>query len=180
LTADGTGHPVRLVTERLILDGHRPEDFEPLAAMWSDPVIMQGLGGQLSTRQESWMRLLRYRGLWPVLGYGYWAVREKTTGRFVGDIGFADFHREIDPSIDGVPEAGWILAAWAHGRCFAAEAATAAFGWLDGKTGFARSVCLIDPANRASIRLAERCGFRSPVTVAFRGAASLLFTRERP
>jgi RimJ/RimL family protein N-acetyltransferase len=173
-------HPVRLTTARLILDAHRRDDFEPLAAIWSDPAVTQGLGGRASTRQESWMRLLRYRGLWPVLGYGYWAIREKETGRFMGDIGFADFHREVEPSIDGVPEAGWVLASWAHGQGFASEAVSAALGWLDSQPSLGRSVCLIDPANRASIRLAERHGFGSPATVGFRGEAILLFNRERP
>src|SRR5262245_12457948 len=104
--------PPRLQTPRLTLDGHRQEDFEALCAVWADPLVVQHITGRPSSRADSWSRLLRYRGLWPVLGYGYWAIRETRTGRFVGDIGFADFKREITPSILGAPEAGWVLASW--------------------------------------------------------------------
>ena len=69
--------PPGLETDRLVLDGHRADDLDPLAAMWADERVVHHVGGRASTRQESWFRLLRYRGLWPVLGYGYWAVREK-------------------------------------------------------------------------------------------------------
>ncbi len=63
-----------------------------------------------------------------MLGYGYWAARETAGGRAsVGEIGFADFHRGIQPSIDGVPEMGWALASWAHGQGFAVEAIVGAF-----------------------------------------------------
>jgi len=173
------GQPVRIETERLILDAHTIDDFEPLAAMWADPEVVRHISGRPSTAQESWMRLLRYRGLWPLLGYGFWAVREKQSGRFVGDIGFADFHRPIEPPITGMPEAGWVLAAWAHGRGYATEALGAALRWLDGRAWFDRSVCLISPENQASIRLAERHGYSPSMTIRFDGEDSLLFTRSR-
>lgn len=180
MTQQEVGRPPRIDTARLILDGHHAEDLEPLAAMWADPAIVAGLGGRPSSRQESWMRLLRYRGLWPVLGYGYWAIREQGTGRFVGDIGFADFHRELQPSIDGVPEAGWVLAAWAHGRGYATEALDAALRWLDARLDIERCVCLIDPANTASIRLAGRHGFAAGSLILFRDTTTLVLSRPRP
>ena len=105
-------------------------------------------------------RLLRYRGLWPVLGHGYWAIRERETGRFAGDVGFADFERVTDPPVRGLPEAGWVLARWAHGRGFASEALQAALAWLDRNTVHERAVCLVGGDNAASIRVAEKNGFR--------------------
>jgi len=174
-----SGQPVRIETERLILDAHTIDDFEPLAAMWAEPEVVKFISGRPSTAQESWMRLLRYGGLWPLLGYGFWAVREKSSGRFVGDLGFADFHRQIEPPITGVPEAGWVLATWAHGHGFANEALGAALSWLDARTSIDRSVCLISPDNRVSIRLAERHGYLMSARIAFQGEDTLLFTRPR-
>ena len=172
--------PVRLVTERLVLWAHEVEHFEPLAAMWADPAVVRYIGGRPSSGQDCWMRLLRYRGLWPLLGYGYWAITEKESGRFVGDLGFADFHRPIEPSIRGVPEAGWVMASWAHGRGFGKEALAAALGWLDGNGVHARSVCLIAPGNTASLRLAARFGYRVDRTVRFNEEDDvLLLARER-
>ncbi|KRE14554.1 GCN5 family acetyltransferase [Bosea sp. Root483D1] len=173
------GRAIRLETERLILDLHGLEHFEPLCQMWGDAAVVRHIG-QPSTVQDAWMRLLRYRGLWPLLGYGYWALTEKASGRFVGDLGFADFHRAVEPSIRGIPEAGWVLAGWAHGQGFASEALTAALAWLDGQRAYESSVCLIAPENGPSLRLARRFGFRDERAVSFLGHDTLLLRRERP
>jgi RimJ/RimL family protein N-acetyltransferase len=60
------------------------------------------------------------------LSYGYWAVEEKTSGRYVGELGFADFKRDIVPSIEGMPELGWALVPQFHGKGYATEALRAA------------------------------------------------------
>ncbi|HEY9011054.1 MAG TPA: GNAT family N-acetyltransferase [Devosia sp.] len=169
---------MRIETERLTLDLHGVEDFDDFAAMWLDPETVRFIGGKVGTRQDCWTRLLRYRGLWPLLGYGYWAVHEKASGRFAGDIGFADFHRATDPSIEGIPEAGWVLASWARGKGYAHEALTAACAWLD-RQGFAESVCIIDPANTPSLRLADRLGYGAPRPLKIGEETITLFTRPR-
>jgi RimJ/RimL family protein N-acetyltransferase len=157
------GFVPRLETERLVLDAHCPADLEPLASLWSDPRIAAAIGINPSTRHESWSRLLRYRGLWPLLGFGYWAVREKPSLRYIGDIGFADFHREYARSIEGLPEAGWAFLPSTHANGLGTEALRAALGWLDTKPALGPAVCLIDQGNTVSIRLAKRNGFRDPV-----------------
>jgi RimJ/RimL family protein N-acetyltransferase len=170
--------PPVLDTPRLILEGHPLSDFDALAAMWAQPEVVAHIGTSTpSTPRESWMRLLAYRGLWPLLGYGYWAIRERASGRYVGDLGFADFHRTVEPSIRGVPEAGWALAPWAHGQGYATEALSHALAWLDEQDRFERSVCLISPANVKSIRVAEKAGYADPITVRFNDADSLMFSR---
>jgi RimJ/RimL family protein N-acetyltransferase len=180
MTLEPCTQPVRLETQRLILDGHCARDFDAFAAMWADPEVVGPIGGEPSTPAQSWSRLLCYRGLWPVLGYGYWAVREKAGGYFIGDLGFADFRRAIEPPILTLPEAGWAFAGGAQGRGLAGEALAAALSWFDRQAAFAGSMCLIGPSNIRSIRLAERHGFAEPRTVEATGAARLLFNRRRP
>lgn len=174
-----TASPARLETPRLVLDGHTRDDFEPLAALWADPEVVRHISGKPSTRQESWARLLRYRGLWSILGYGYWAVRERETGRFIGDVGFADFKRDAQPSMSGVPEAGWVLTTRAHGRGYASEAVAAALAWLDRSERFHEVVCLIDSANPASLRIAKKMGFLPTGNVELGGEKVPLFRRYR-
>lgn len=145
--------------------------------MWADPVVTRHIGGRPSTREESWSRLLRYAGLWPLLGFGYWAVEDKATGRFVGDVGFADFQRDITPPFEGAPEAGWVLAPWAHGRGYATEAVRAALAWADAHLGGARAVCIIDSGNDASIHVATKCGFAEYARTLYKGGPAVLFRR---
>src|SRR5437868_14514943 len=105
-----------LETERLRLRGHRDEDLANCAALWADPVVVRHTVGKPLTEEESWRRLLTYVGHWAVIGYGYWVVEEKASGTFVGEIGFADYKRDLEPSLKDVPEIGWVLASQAHGK----------------------------------------------------------------
>ncbi|HEX6858670.1 MAG TPA: GNAT family N-acetyltransferase [Caulobacteraceae bacterium] len=164
-------------TERLRLRRHRLADFEPMLAMWADPEVTRFIGGRPSTREETWSRLLRYIGHWEALGFGYWAVEDKASGAFIGDIGFADFKREMQPSFEGMPELGWALAPAAHGKGYATEAVRAAADWGDAHFGGARMVCMISPENAPSIRVAEKNGFRQFAETLFKGSPSLLFER---
>jgi RimJ/RimL family protein N-acetyltransferase len=158
-------------TERLILRPHKLEDFPFCAAMWADPVVTRHIGGIPSTEQQSWARMTSYLGHWSLMGFGYWALEEKKTGRYIGELGFADFKRGLDPA----PELGWALVSMAHGKGFASEAVQAASAWGDAR--FERTVCLINPANLASIRVAQKCGFRKFRETAYKGEAVFLFER---
>lgn len=170
--------PPVLLTPRLRLAGHEMADFESLAAMWADPQVVRFVGGTVSTPQESWFRLLRSRGLWPVLGYGYWAVHERDSGRYVGDVGFGDLHRDTTPAIGGVPEMGWVLARWSHGRGYASEAVAAALGWMDGV--HERTICILDPEHAASHRVAIKAGFVEAGMISHRDRPTRLMRRQRP
>jgi len=169
-----------LRTERLVLRGHTRADLEECAAMWGDPRVTRYIGGRPSTEEEAWARVLRYSGLWALLGYGYWVVRERDSGRFVGDVGLGDFHREITPALGEVPEAGWVLSPSAHGRGFATEAVRAVLAWADAHLPDPRTVCLIDPDNAASLHVAEKCGFREHARGSYKGEDTLILERLRP
>jgi RimJ/RimL family protein N-acetyltransferase len=104
-----------LDTARLTLRAHAPADLAECAAMWADPLMVRHIGGRPLSEEEVWARVLRYAGLWALLGFGYWVVRERATGRFVGEVGLGDFRRTLAPPLDGAPEAGWALAPWAQG-----------------------------------------------------------------
>lgn len=167
-----------LKTERLILRKHNIEDFMALHEMWAEPAVYQHIIGRPSTREESWSRLLRYIGHWSLLGYGYWAVEERASGGFIGEMGFADYHRDIDPPLDGRPELGWILKTSAHGMGFATEALSAIAAWGDAHFGGKETACMIAPENTASIRVAEKTGFREKLRTIYKGDATLIFYRQ--
>ncbi len=163
-----SGRPVPVIlTERLKLRAHEASDFESLAAHWRHPDVVRFIGGGTGrTPHEVWTRnILRNRGLWEVLGYGYWLVEERKTGEFAGEVGFADFHRETEPAFWGFPECGWIIAPDRHGQGYASEAVRAIHGWLDSESDAQKSVCIIDAENAASIRIAEKLGYIQNGTV---------------
>src|SRR5271156_932079 len=84
-----------LESERLKLRGNGLNDFVHSAAMWADTEVTRYIGGKPLTEVETLARFLRYVGHWSLLGFGYWVVEEKTTGNFIGEVGFADYKRGL-------------------------------------------------------------------------------------
>jgi RimJ/RimL family protein N-acetyltransferase len=164
-------------TERLRMRGHRVADFEECTAMWAAAEVTRYTTGKPQTREEVWARLLRYLGHWNVMGFGYWAIEEKAIGQFVGELGFVDWKREVDPSIEGMAEMGWILAPRTHGRGYATEAARAAIAWSEKNLDGMKVVCMIDPSNAPSLRVAEKIGFREYARTSYKGMPTILFER---
>jgi RimJ/RimL family protein N-acetyltransferase len=166
-----------LETERLVLRLHGQHDLDACAAMWADPVVVRHIGGTPATREAAWSKILRYSGHWALMGYGYWVLEEKATRRYVGEAGFADFQRGM--SIDVTPEIGWALATDHHGKGLATEAVAAIAAWGDSHFDASYTYALIDPGNAASIRVAEKNGYREHVRATYHDEPTIVFRRER-
>jgi RimJ/RimL family protein N-acetyltransferase len=156
----GQGDIPTIETARLRLRAYVPADFTACAALWADPLVTRYITGKPLTGEEVWARLLRHAGHWQWFGFGFWALEEKSSGLFIGELGFVDYKREIKPSITGTPELGYLLAAGVHGRGYATEALHAAVAWGDERFERARTVCIVNPENAASLRVAEKCGYK--------------------
>lgn len=165
-----------LTTARLRLRAHRPSDLATCHAIWSDPDVVRYIGGQPSSAEVAWRRMLTYAGLWSMLGYGYWAVEEQATGRYIGDAGLAEFERDLQPSLRGMLEFGWALAGVAHGKGYASEAVAAIEAWRRAHLPAQRAVCIIAPDNHASIRVAEKAGFLKWCETRYHDEPTLVFT----
>jgi RimJ/RimL family protein N-acetyltransferase len=151
------------------------DDFVHTEELWSDAAVMEYMGAKPLTREECWTRFLRYFGHWSVLGFGYWVVEEKQTGDFVGEVGFGDFKRDMEPALGSIPELGWVLAPAKHGKGYATEAAGAALRW--GRKHFETNkfACFIHPDHRASIGVATKCGFREHYRGTYKGRPAIVF-----
>ena len=149
-----------LETERLRLRGQTLADFEASAALWADPIVTRFISGRPSTREEPWGRFQRHAGHWALKGYGMWVVEDGANGDYLGEIGLADFRRDIDPPLADAPEFGWVLSPTARGKGVASEALAAAIQWAEGHFGPTLMVCIIAPENTASLRVAHKAGFR--------------------
>lgn len=168
-----------LKTDRLILRPHRVEDFDVSAAMWADPDVVRYVTGAPSTRPLSWGRLLRYIGHWQALGFGYWVAEARDDGRFLGEVGFADHRRDIEPSLNGIPEAGWVFATAAQGQGYGSEAVQRMHQWADEAKGWGETVCLFDPEHTLSQYLARKVGYRTSGKAVLHGETTLVMRRLR-
>ncbi len=144
-----------LETERLTLRPFRESDLDGYAEMCADPEVMRFIGERKTmTRAEAWRHMAMALGHWQLRGYGWWALEERNSRTFVGRAGI--WRPEGWPGL----EAAWTLhrAHWGNG--YATEAARAALGFAFSQLQAPQVISLIDPANSASIRVAERIGER--------------------
>lgn len=148
--------------------------------MWADPEVIRFIGGQPSSEQRTWARLVGYVGHWALMGFGYWVIEHQESGEFVGEIGLADFKRDIAPSMRGCPELGFAIGSRFHGKGYATECARAVVGWADRHLSAARTVCLIDPQNAASLRVVEKCGYEVFEHGDYNGGPALFLARRAP
>ena len=146
---------VRLETERLILRWFREDDLDDFYEMSRDPEVMRFLGdSKPMDRMFTWRQMATFMGHWYFLGYGIWAVEEKSSGRMIGRIGF------MNPA--GWPgfELGWTLGRESWGKGYATEGARRAMKYAFTEMDRDHVISCIAPANIASIKVAERLGER--------------------
>ena len=166
-----------LETSRLRLRGFQASDFDNWLAFSRVPAYYRYFGNEPMPAEEVWKLLLRSVGHWVIMGFGFWAVEEKASGRFVGAVGFLHLRRAIEPPLGEAPEIGWVLDPALHGRGYASEAVAAVLAW--GKTHFGpvRTVCIIHPENEASLRLAAKFGYREYARAIYHAEPIVLLER---
>jgi RimJ/RimL family protein N-acetyltransferase len=128
-----------------------------MAQVFGDPEVMRfGDGVQTKEWIDAWLRtcLERYYQTW---GFGPYAVVEKDSHDVIGYCGLFYF-----PDINGQPEVeiGYRLARAAWGRGYATEAVSAVRDFAFYTLGIRRLIAMIDPANSASVHVAQKIGMR--------------------
>ncbi|MDB4908020.1 MAG: family N-acetyltransferase [Gemmatimonadetes bacterium] len=164
----------QLTTDRLLLRGFKPEDFERYAEMMAHPdVALHLMDGRPLSRVEAWRQLAMFAGHWVLRGYGLWAVEERSTGQFLGRIGC------LNP--EGFPafEIAYTLGPWAWGKGYAREGAAAALHYARETLRRSEITSIIRPANAPSIRVATSLGAVASETVEFFGAPSTVYRYPR-
>ena len=166
-----------LETDRLVLRGFKREDFFSVYELWSDPHTVGLMGMKPMTEEECWAKFLRSFGSWDVNGFGFWAIEEKSSGRFVGEAGFLNAKRAIDPSLP-VPEMGWSFSASVHGRGYATEAVSAAIPWGEKYFGHVRFSAIIGHENEPSLKLAHKFGFKEVARTIYKEHPTIVLYRD--
>ena len=144
-----------LETDRLLLRHLVMDDLDDLFALYRHPEIRQYFPEGVLTLEET-----REELEWHMNGHprhpelGLWATIHKETGTFIGRCGLLPW--EIDGHLE--VEIAYLLdkSFWHQG--LATEAAMGILNYGFGTLKLSRLICLIDPENIASQRVAERIG----------------------
>ncbi|HLF74682.1 MAG TPA: GNAT family N-acetyltransferase [Anaerolineales bacterium] len=146
-----------LETKRLILRHLVMDDLENLFALYRDREIRQyfpeGVLTLIETREElEWH--MNGHPRYPELGL--WATVHKATGKFIGRCGLLPW--EIDDKLE--IEIAYLLDKSFWGQGLGTEAAHGILKYGFERLNLSRLICLIDPDNIASQKVAERIGMR--------------------
>jgi RimJ/RimL family protein N-acetyltransferase len=165
-----------LETERLLLRHLERDDLESLFALYRDPEIRRYFPDGTLTRDETREELEWFLGGHPDdPELGLWATMHKESGEFIGRCGLLPWTIDDRPEV----EVAYLLARAYWGQGLATEAARAIVGHAFERLDVARLVCLIDPANGASIRVAERIGMTFEKQLEDESGPFLLYSRGR-
>ena len=163
-----------LTTDRLILREFVEQDWESVLAYQSNDLylryyewthrteadVREFVGWFLADQKEhprtKFQLAIEHRACGKLIGNC--GVRINDADLREGNIGFA-----VDPSY------------WGQG--YATEAVRAATAWGDAHFGACQAACIIHPENLASIRVAEKCGYRKLRLASYKGQATMLFVR---
>jgi RimJ/RimL family protein N-acetyltransferase len=166
-----------LETPRLFLRRSRREDFPAFCSMLADPGVTRFLGARALSEEEAWSKFVRNAGFWPLFGFGFWILEEKSTGSFAGEVGLTHFFRDTAPPSENLREAAWVLPTSAQGKGYATEAIRAVLAWGAPRFTDPRTICLIHPENRPSLRVAEKSGFRESSRVTYKNEPAFILLR---
>jgi RimJ/RimL family protein N-acetyltransferase len=161
-----------LETERLLLRSMVPSDLDGLIAIFGDASVMAAFGEAPLTGAQVRRWLERNLEHQREHGYGLFAVCSKEDGRLIGDCGLELME------LGG--ELGYDFRSDHWNRGYATEAAGAVRDYAFTSLHLPRVVSLIQPGNRASVRVAEKVGLQKVEEIERHGRTYLRYELENP
>jgi ribosomal-protein-alanine N-acetyltransferase len=169
--------PSLIETERLALRRLTMDDLDALAAIYRDPDVRryfpEGTLTHEQTKEELEWIIDVYYGEY---GFGLWATTQKETNEFIGRCGLLPW------TIDGrgEVEVAYLLAKPYWGQGFGTEAARAILAYGFEELRLSRLICLIHPANAASVKVAVKIGMSLERKAEIDGDLTLVYSAARP
>lgn len=163
-----------LETKRLILREMTLNHVDDLLEIFSDPEAMQFYPKPFD-RQMTRTWIQRNIQRYTQDGFGIWALMLKASGNLIGDCGLAL------QEVDGVEEVeiGYHIHRDLWGQGFATEAAQVCRDYGFIQLGYDKLISLINPANIASRRVAEKNGMTLIKEVKWRDQPTCVYAVER-
>ncbi|WP_289083416.1 GNAT family N-acetyltransferase [uncultured Spongiibacter sp.] len=149
---------IELETPRLTLGQWRDEDLPVFAELNADPEIMRYFPSCLS-REDSDAMAARCKALIADNGWGFWAVRLRDSGAFIGFVGL---NRPIvELPFSPCVEIGWRLHSAYWGKGYATEAARRALAFAFTDLALDEVVSFTATSNTPSQAVMQRLGMRN-------------------
>lgn len=144
-----------LETPRLLLRHQVLSDLDDLWALYCDPEITKYIPDAPRSREEAQAELEWHQHGHPKHPQlGLWATIHKATGKFIGRCGLLPWTIEERQEV----EVAYTITREFWGQGLATEAAEAILRYGFDELKLGRLICLIDPENVASQRVAEKMG----------------------
>jgi RimJ/RimL family protein N-acetyltransferase len=164
-------------TDRLLLRQWRDGDWQGLLRTYGDPEVMSWIGTTAGDLPSTAAAIGRMSMHWRLLGYGMFAVEERSSGELVGRVGLM-LHPDW-PLVGPKVEVGWTLqrSAWGHG--YATEGALASLELAFGELGLPQVFSMTRPDNTRSRRVMQRCGLTERGALEFHGWKQVHYAIDR-
>ena len=148
-------HSPTLITKRLILRNLMLEDAPALAHILGHPEVMRFSVPGVMSEADTLAFIERCQVSYRELGFGPWAVIERSSLTLVG---FCGLNAERVDGADEI-ELGYRLAFEWWGKGLATEAAQCAVSYSFGVLKLKSLIAIVEPANVASVRVIQKLGF---------------------
>jgi RimJ/RimL family protein N-acetyltransferase len=159
-------------TGRLRLRPLHPHDLDALAEVYLHPLVVRWIGAH--TRQDVMREIAQQVEHQASLGWSFWAVEDRATGRLIGDCGLQPLEHR-GPEV----ELGYDLHPSFWGQGLASEAATAVMQQAFGSLGLEHVVAVVKPDHVASCRVLEKVGLQRAGTRNAYAETLLLYEARR-
>lgn len=146
--------PERFRTRLLLLTRLCRDDLDDMVRMHRDARVTRTLGGPRPDAETA-VLVDELDAHWARHGFGWWALREPASGRFVGRGGL----RHVQVAGQSEVEVAYAVLPEYQGRGYATELARVAVAQGFVTLGFDEIVSYTLPVNRASRRVMEKAGF---------------------
>lgn len=164
-------------TQRLLLRRLTLSDLDALFTLYCDPEVRryfpEGTLSYEETKEELEWIIDVYYGQH---GFGLWATIHKETGEFIGRCGLLPWIIEGQSEV----EVAYLLARAYWGQGLGTEAAQAILEYGFDQLPVERLICLIDPENQASVRVATKIGMTYEKEIEDKFGWASLYAISRP
>ncbi len=164
-----------LRTKRLVMLPLSPSDLDEAAAVFGDPRVMMYIDGETRDRATTAHALEANQRCWKSEGWGLWAIRDATSGAFLGQAGL----QRATEIIGATVEFGLILSRRNWGKGVAAEVGNAVLHDTWDRYPGSEIHAIVHPDNPAGSAVLRKLGFRRQEDELIRGETQQVWQTQR-